>query len=294
MAQQSAMNVPGGRVAIACGLMLAACTTPPGPAPAPPPPAVVRETSPPSAADLALAAFVSRQREHAALAARQGHWADAIWSCDVLLALDPHDTAALAARAQARNAAAAAVADRLPRAQQAWQRGDLSSAKRLYLEVLVVAPDHAGAAEALRKIELARTLRGNVPGNRVSVAAPPRGKAPASPLDQGAAATVDRNDLEHASMLASQGDLDAAIAMLQPLANDQQADPATRTQLADLYFRRAERLQATDKTGAIGALDQCLRLQPGHRQAKAMLKTLRAPTIDRGAGAGHPPATPSR
>lgn len=218
-----------------------------------------------------MRSFASQRRDAAELAAKQTRWADAAWHWQVLLALDAQDATARAGLAQAKSAAAAAAAERMQQARQAQQRGERETATRLYLEVLAVVPDHAAAASALRDMERARTRRGNVQGYRPAFAAPP--VRPATP-------NGDRNDREHASMLAAQGDTDAAIAMLQPLASGPQGDAAARAQLAELYFQQALRLEPQDRAAAVAALERCLRLAPGHRQAAAKLNALRpmAPT----------------
>jgi tetratricopeptide (TPR) repeat protein len=228
----------------------------------------------PEPEDTVLQLFASRRQEAAELAAKQGRWADAAWHWQVLLTLDAQDAKALAGLAQANAAAAAATAERMQQARQAQQRGERDKALKLYLEVLAIAPEHAAAAAALREMERVRTRRGNVQGYRPTLAAP--SVPPVSLSGIAAARNGDRNDLEHAAMLAAQGDLDAAIAMLQPLALGSQGDPTARAQLAEMYFRQAQKLEAQDRAGAVAALERCLKLVPGHRYAAAKLKTLRS------------------
>ena len=241
----------------------AGCAGPAAPLPSPSPTAEVRSPEP---EDGAVRSFANQRRGAAELAAKQARWADAAWHWQVLLALDAQDATARAGLAQVKAAAAAAAAERMQQARQAQQRGERETAMKLYLEVLVMVPDHAAAATALRDMELARTRRGNVQGYRPVFAAPP-----VRPATQNG----DRNDLEHASMLVAQGDPDAAVALLQPLAAGPQADAAARAQLADLYFQQALRLEPQDRAAAVAALERCLRLSPGHRQAAAKLKALR-------------------
>lgn len=251
--------------------LLAGCAgTPP---PAPPPAGTAPEARPAARGEDGVARFARQQRALAETAARQSRWADAVWAWDVVLALDPRDGSAREQRQRAREQGVAAAAERRGRARQARQKGDLDAATRLYLDAMLQWPEDAQSAAALREIEALRARRGNVagyrmPGSRRMYAA------------TGKAATAEslpaRNELEHASHLAGQGDIDAAIAMLKPLVMARRPDPAVRSQLADLYWRKAEQLGDRDRQGAIDALQHCLQLAPGHRQATARLRQLKA------------------
>lgn len=229
----------------------------------------------------ALAPFEKRQRAQAEAAAQQRRWAEAVWAWDVVLALRPNDAQAKEQRSRAQQQADDVAADRKARALQARQRGDLDAATRLYLEALAQAPGDRAAADALREIERQRSRRGNVQGYRAPglnlVKRPDNAGWMLLPERAGAAASRS-NAQEHASLMASQGDLDAAIAMLEPLATPPRADPGVRAQLADLYWRNALRLEAKDRQGAVAALERCLQLAPRHAQAAARLKVLRAAT----------------
>jgi len=251
---------------------------PPAPTPVRTPALPPRPPAPlPPSTESVLKAFELQQREAARSAARQGHWADAQWAWDIVLALDPGDAEAAAQRAAAKAAGAAAVAERLPRAQLAQQRGEWESAARLYLEVLAIDPAQSAAADALREIERVRTRRGPTSSTRnlYAAPAPATARGPARTTVPAAAPGADINDVEHASMLADQGDLEAAIVMLRPLATGPRAAPATQRLLASFYFRQASKLEATDRAGAIKALELGLALDPAHRTAAARLKLLR-------------------
>lgn len=256
-------------------LVLAGCASaPPGPHSQM---AAGADVRPPSRGEDGLDSFERRQRALAETAAQQRRWADAVWAWDVVLALNPGDATAKERRAKAQLQADEVAADRKVRAQQAAQRGDVDAAMRLYLEALAQAPGDRASADALRELERQRTRRGNVLGYRS-----PGLNLARRPNDGGwmllpqATATNGRNELEHASLLASQGELDAAIAMLQPLASARRADPAVRGRLADLYWRKAEQMASQDPKAAIQALELCLQWAPNHAQAKARLKALRA------------------
>ncbi|MBZ8141125.1 hypothetical protein CLD22_14580 [Rubrivivax gelatinosus] len=226
-----------------------------------------------------LPAFTRQQRVQAEAALQQQRWADAAWTLEVLLTLDPGDPWAREQMARARSAIAAGVAERLPRAAQARQRGDLETATRLYLEILALAPGDDGAADALRTIERQRARNGNVAGFRPpgwSTGAYRRTPTPAArPPDD--AERDARNEVEHAAMLAAQGDLDGAIATLKPLVLAGRAVNTTRSRLADLYGQLATRLEADgDRSGAIAALKSSLQLLPQQPRTAARLAALQA------------------
>jgi tetratricopeptide (TPR) repeat protein len=248
----------------------------------PPGPSASGASGPAAATLAALAALEHRQRVIAEAAAAQGRWADAIGAWDVILALDPADSRAATRRSQAEVAAQAAVAERLPRARAAQQRGDGDTATRLWLEVLALAPLHAEAAGSLRAIERARAERSaSLLAARLKPAPRPAASDPGYGL-------ASNNALEHASLLAGQGDIAAAIAMLQPLASGRQTEPALRAMLAELYLRQAEQLAGSDRAAAIALLERCLALRPEASQAaqaQQRLNELRR-VVPRRAGAG--------
>lgn len=254
-------------------LLLSACA---GTAPPQPPPAAPdRQALPPQRGQDAVESFEDRQRAQAETAMQQRRWADALWAWDVVLALEPRDVRAREQRNRARAQAEAAATERRARAQQARQKGDVEGAMKLYLEALSQWPDDAEAADALREMERQRTRRGNVNGYRAPGAAVVQRPYP-DERKAAAAVVTGHNELEHASLLASQGDLDAAIAMLQPLTMGRRPDPAVRSRLADLYWRKGEQLAPADPQAAIGALQRALQLAPGHPKATAKLKELKA------------------
>ncbi|HSW27259.1 MAG TPA: hypothetical protein VLJ62_31170 [Burkholderiaceae bacterium] len=267
-----------------------------GTSPAPPPigaePVAAAPLPPddpaPSSAAEALAAFERQQRDAADAAARQGHWIDAVWAWDIVLALRPRDADAARRRALAVEAINAALPERLARARAARSRGDIDAAARAYLDVLALAPDHAAAADALREIERERVRRYQLGQPSRAVMAR---RAPANASAR-SATVEERTEIEHASMLASQGDLKSAIAILQPLAGPRRGSATLRALLADLYLLQAEQLAATDRAGAIAALERSLQADPSQQQAAQRLRQLReAPGSAAAPGAA---AAPSR
>jgi len=278
-------------LAAAAALLAWGCA---GPAPAPPTEAAPSaaaslppdEAAPSSAA--ALAAFERQQRDAADAAARQGHWLEAIWAWDIVLALRPRDAEVARRRAHALEAIDAALPERLARARAARSRGDIDAAARAYLDVLALAPDRTAAADALREIEQERVRRYQLglPSRAVMAR-----RAPANSSARGAT-VEERNEIEHASMLASQGELKGAIAILQPLVGPRRGSATLRALLADLYLLQAEQLAPTDRDAAIAALERSLQADPNQQQAARRLRQLREAPKSRGAPAAA--VTPTR
>ena len=103
----------------------------------------------------------------------------------------------------------------------------------------------------------------------------------------GPLAAGDGNHTEHASLLASQGEWDEAIGLLEKRLRTHRRDESARVLLADVYFQQAESLSGRgSRTAAIGLLERSLRTDPSHPRAAERLKQLRlAATASR-------PATP--
>ena len=261
------------------GLVLAGCASTPAPSgsePASPTAkakALVQNLVSRISPDTPLLAFERQHRQAAQVAAAQGRWADAQWEWDIVLALKPDDAEAKSLQAQAQGNAASAATAAVSRARQAQQRGEADAATRAYLEALTATPNDTAIADALRELERSRSRRGNAQGSKAMAAPMPTAKRAAAPRSNGG--ELDSNDLEHASMLASQGDVDGAIALLKPLSIGPRADANARNLLADLYVQQSDKLATKDRPGAIRALEACLQLVPGHRTAAARLRALR-------------------
>jgi tetratricopeptide (TPR) repeat protein len=197
---------------------------------------------------------------------------------DVLLALRPGDAELLRRHQQAQQAALAAAQDKWQAARAAQTRGETESATRLYLEVLALTPSHSEAADALRQIEQDRVRRQHLGQlSRYVLVRRGSGMEP-SPVNLVTSPRPgsEGNDVEHASLLAAQGDLDSAIQIIRPAATAPNPDPAARQLLADLYFRQGEALAGTDKVAAIAALERAVQTDPGHAKATARLREIRA------------------
>ena len=247
-----------------------------------PTPSVVAAPQPtvPDGPVAGVRAYEQRQRAAAGAAAREGRWGDAVWAWDIVLALSPQDADAQKGRQTALAQIQSQVAERLPQAKAARARGQVDLASRLYLEVLALAPGQLEAANALRAIERDRARRQAVGSFARAMVPPDAGRSET----QGHAA-AGRPDLEHASLLAGQGDVDAAIALLLPTPASRPVDAASRKLLAELLLKRADTLAASNPAAAIESVRQSLRWQPGNAPARTRLQQLLA---DAPAGAKEP------
>ncbi len=252
-----------GLLPLALAVLLSACALRPTPHL---PPAAAPLPTAPEGPPAAVMAYLAEQRAIAAAAATEGRWVDAAWAWDIVLALSPQDETAQKGRAAALGHVQAQVTERLPLARTARARGQIDLASRLFLEILALAPGHLEAANALRTIERDRA-------RRQAVGSFARALAPPDPTrsDAQARTSARRLDLEHASLLAGQGDIDAAIALLLPTPTSRPGDAASRKLLADLYLKRADKLAASDRPAAIEAVRQSLRWQPANAQARVRL-----------------------
>lgn len=219
-------------------------------------------------------AFEQQYRDRASSAQRQGHLADVAIAWEVLTVLRPESREYRDALADTRRQIDAAVAERFPRALQAQRRGDLEAAMQGYLAVLALRADSTPAADALRSIERERVRRQQL--GRPSR----RGIETMGQNDRAVApARVDRNELEHATILARQGEIDSAIGLLERRIAADRNDRAARRLLADLYERKADDvLAARDTAGAIVLLEKSLRLDASDVRVAERLKQLRAAT----------------
>jgi len=239
-----------------------------------PPPATPYDDEGPPQVQAPLAAheagaFEERQRERAASLERQGRLADAALVWEVLTVLNPASSDYAARLAAARRQIDSAVAERLQHAAQAQRRGELEAASQLYLSVLALQPHSAPASEALRNIERERN-------KRLYLGKPSRLTLVRHALVPAAQIRTDHNDLEHASILLAEGELDEAITLLERrVAASRRADEATRRLLADAYFRKSMQLPPAERIAAISLLEKSVRFDAGHVRAAARLKQLK-------------------
>jgi tetratricopeptide (TPR) repeat protein len=228
----------------------------------------------PAAAQSPHLVFERKQRERAQLLARQGRLGEAVLAWEVLTVLRPDATEYRDRLADLRRQLDAAVAERLQRGAQAQQRGELDAAAQQYLGVLALQPEQAQAADALRAIERERNKR-NFLGKYSRITLTKRSMAEATMPS----AAPQSNELEHASILASQGDIDDAIAVLEKRVAADKRDDAARLLLADIYFQKAEKLAPRDKKAALAAVERSLRLEPADARALALQKQLKATAV---------------
>jgi len=256
---------------ILLSLVVAACGTPLPPSDTGGTAATRDEMPLPAQAQSPNRAFERKQRERAQLLARQGRLGEAVLAWEVVTVLRPDSVEYRERLAELRKQVDAAASERLQRGAAAQQRGELDAATQQYLAALALQPDQAQPAEALRSIERERNKR-NFLGKYSRLTLTRRSMADATMPP----AAPESNELEHASILASQGDIDDAIAVLEKRVAADRRDDAARQLLADVYFQKGEKLAARDKKGAIVALEKCVRLDPAHTRAAALLKQLRA------------------
>ncbi len=235
-----------------------------------------------SASTASPSAFEQQYRDRASSAQRQGHLADAAIAWEVLTVLRPESREYREALDSTRRQIDAAVAERLPRATQALRRGDLDAATQGYLAVLALQPDSSPAADALRSIERERVKRQQL-GRLSRLTLMRRGTETTGPSDKTPApVAVDRNELEHATILARQGEIDSAISLLERRIAADRNDRAARNMLADLYERKADDvLAAKDTAGAIALLEKSLRLDPSDAHVAERLKQLRGAKLSK-------------
>lgn len=273
------------RAAVALALVmaaaLAACTGGPG---------ALR--NPEGTAGAPPSAFEQAQVQRAQDLTKDGQLADAAWTWEALTVLRPDNAGYRDSLAATRQQIDSGVSERLDKAKAAHKRGDLDGATTQYLAALSLQPDNEAAADALRGLEKERNQKsylGKPARVTLRKAAPPpvaakpvaptkaqasTSGAPAKEPAQAAAAGPDRNELEHIAMLAAQGEVDEPIRLLEKRAPLDRNDPSAKRLLADLYVRKAEKLAAIDKSGAIMVLQKCLRVDPKNARATAMMRQL--------------------
>jgi tetratricopeptide (TPR) repeat protein len=237
-------------------------------------------------------AFEKQYRERAVSAARQGKLAEAAQSWEILVVMRPESREYREQLAELRRQIDAATTDRAQRAARAQQRGEIEAATQLYLAVLALKPDYPQAADALRALERERL-------KRQQLGRPSRYTLTRRTAAEGEMALApsggDRNDLEHAALLAGQGELDDAIALLERRVSAQPRDDAARQSLADLYQQKAEvALAARDPAAATVLLEKSLRLDPGDRQAAERLQQVTGLSPAAAAAAARPAPSDSR
>ncbi len=265
---------------IAGATLLVACASTSTRPPADPPIAPPASSAAPLATELAPGrrAFETATQQRAQEAERQGRLAEAALAWEALTVLSPErrdwrgQLQRLNQLVQSRAAAAFSAA------QQDRQRGELDRASRGFLAVLALSPEHTPAADALRQIERERNERQFLGRfSRLTITRSTLAGAESRSATEAGTTPDTRNLAEHATLLAAQGELDGAIALLSgAAASARGGDAGLRQLLADLHFRRAESLPPTQRTQVLAALRESLRLDPLHEAAALRLKSLTA------------------
>lgn len=205
--------------------------------------------SPPAAPAL-QSLYERQQRERALAFVRQKRLADAAITWELLTVLRPDAAEYRERLADMQRQIDAAVAERLPRAAQAAQRGEIDNATQLYLAILALRPLDEPAAEALRSLERERNKRHHL-GKFSRSTLTRRTLAEAEvPASVGSGGLAGRNDIEHAALLAGDGEFDAAIGLLERRLVLDPKDSATRRLLVDVHCRKAEAAPPRDRPGA--------------------------------------------
>ena len=236
-----------------------------------------------------LAEFERRTLAQAQSAEAQGRLADAALAWELLTVLNADSAIYRDQLARLRIRQQAAAAERLAAAAAAQRRGELDLAAQGYLEVLSLQPEHAAAADALRAVERERNRRsfvGKFSRNTLTRRAVSDGEMR---YNEDAPAGAGSH-LEHATLLARQGEFDSAIGVLKDALRTSPQDAGTKTLLIDVYLQKAERAWPRDARAARGAVDAALALDPRHAGAQAMLRKIQG-AAPRGAGGAALPST---
>lgn len=236
-------------------------------------------------------AYELRQRERADALARQGRLAEAALAWEVLATIRPNVPEYRERLAELNKQIGSGVAERMQRGEQAIARGQVDAAMQQFLAALALQPDNTRAADALRAAERERIKRnhlGKLSRNTLTRRAMSEADMGANetPMDavaqaepgataKAGAAGPGRNELEHAALLASQGEWDEVIRLLEQRLRANRQDTAARELLADAYFQKAEATAGSNRGAAIALLERSVRNDPRHPRAPARLRELR-------------------
>lgn len=225
-------------------------------------------------------AFEEQQLAQAHVQAAQGHLGEAATHWEVLTVLRPNEPRYAQQLAQVHAQIEREANAKLSAGKAAHKRGATDEASQHYLAVLALQPDNEAAAEGLRAIEREHNQRDHLGryarltlgsrANKDNKDSQQKGELTANAL------SAQRNDLEHAALLAGQGEFDDAITLLSQRLTARPQDTAVKELLADVYFRQAEALAPRDREGAVAALKKCLQLQPRYAAARSRLTQLTA------------------
>jgi tetratricopeptide (TPR) repeat protein len=242
----------------------------------------------------AVAAFERQQHERAVELLNRRRLAESMVAWEVLVLLRP-DVAHYRERlADVHRQVDGSVAERMPRAAAAARRGETETAMQQYLAVLALQPQNTAAADGLRALERDRNSRSYLGRHsRITLTRQAIGdaemRAPAA-----TDAVASSNDVEHAALLAGDGEIDAAIGLLERRMAAERRDTAARRLLANLWFRKGEALATVDRPAALDAVAQSLRIEPGEARAVALLRQLKARAANGAEGPARAGSAPAR
>jgi tetratricopeptide (TPR) repeat protein len=229
-----------------------------------PVPVVEKPVAPPAAAevpeDTTIENFERRHADRARNFARQGRWAEAAYAWEVLVLLRPENAAYRKGLDDARGQIRQMTGERIEKAEAARKSGDARQAEQLYLRVLALDADHAGAIDGLRALEKERSARLN--HSRVARA---NGQTMRAPKPAAPVAYVERRDLDYGVMLFHQGDYGASLATLDKYLKANPKDELGRRYVAESHLqlghqrlgqgRREEALAHFEKARSYRKLD---------------------------------------
>jgi tetratricopeptide (TPR) repeat protein len=240
----TARMLPSCRVAsVLLALATAACVSPPEVrTPAAAAPSAASSRAPASG-------YEQRLREQALAQARQGRLADAAVSWEVLSVLRPDVGEYRERMNDTHRAIEAAASERLRNGQLAHKRGDFETATKQYLAVLALQPEHEQAADGLRSIERERN-RINYLGKYSRITLERRGGGGLAATAKRPPAPAEGNEVEHAAMLRTQGELDAAIALLERYVAQRGPDNKACQMLAEMSLQKNRQPDAASARAA--------------------------------------------
>lgn len=229
---------------LGCSLLLGACAQQPSLVPSPPP----------DSSDRVRRESVDRHRQLALRYRESGDLVSAAAQWQILTLLAPQEEGFRNELAATRAAIARAVGTNLQAGTAALRRGDSEEASLAMLRVLVLAPDNAEAAHALRQIEQQKAAR--IQAERVARLTPETGAVASRPGRASARTNeaVRTLDLDQPVELFNAGDIAGGLTEMHRYVEANPRDSAGRQQMAGAVYQRAHLLDSQ------GAKEQALTL----------------------------------
>jgi tetratricopeptide (TPR) repeat protein len=234
--------------AAVCVVLAACAPAPPVADPAPPAVRTAPVASSPKAAAIA-------RHVRLALAAREaGDLAAAADHEEVLVLLAPEDPARRKALQATRETIRRAARTQSEAGVAARRAGDLAAARDAFLRVLVLDPDNADAARALREIDLAAMSKAQ--NDRAA-----RVRVTDDIIANAKARAADSYDLEQRLEIMRAGDLNAGLRELKSWVDANPGDRASRQRIGAAVAEKARELESkAQREGALGLYEQAISL----------------------------------